>query len=177
MLAYGLVPAWLGAGFADYLCHRYSRIERTSGLRESVMHALQLVEVGVPMLAVLFLEVSGAVVLLMLVAVILHQATAAWDVRYANATRRVSPLEQHVHGVLEMSPIVAAVLVTILNGPRLASTGLDFSWHWRAPGLPPTYLVTVLAGVLLLGVVPYGEELWRTARHEKGRRRGASAAV
>src|ERR1700754_1847891 len=31
MLMYFLLPLWLAAGFADYLCHRATAIERTSG--------------------------------------------------------------------------------------------------------------------------------------------------
>ena len=166
-LMYGVVPAWLAAGFADYLCHRRSRIEATSGVRESLMHALQLVEVGLPMLAVLFLDVNATLLLLLVGAVVLHQATAAWDVRYANATRRVSPLEQHVHGVLEMAPIVAAATVAILNPDAvhtLLAQGPGVAPQWRDPPLPVGYVVTLLAAVVVLGIVPYGEELWRTAR-------------
>lgn len=166
-LMFGVVPAWLVAGFADYLCHRRARIESTSGLRESLMHALQLAEVGLPMLAVLFFEVTGAILLLLVVAVILHQATAAWDVRYANATRTVSPLEQHVHGVLEMAPIVATSLLAILHPAELRSLLTAqpvFAVAWRDPPLPPAYLAAVLTAVVALGIVPYAEELWRTAR-------------
>jgi hypothetical protein len=103
---YVIVPVWLLAGLADYVCHRASRIEHTSGIAESLLHLLQFAEVGVPLLAALFLEINAAVLLVMLVGLVLHQATAVWDVRYANATRRVAPTEQHVHGVLEMTPAI-----------------------------------------------------------------------
>ena len=35
MLMYFVMPLWLAAGFADYLCHRATHIERTSGWKES----------------------------------------------------------------------------------------------------------------------------------------------
>jgi hypothetical protein len=109
-LMYLVVPVWLLAGLADYFCHRASHIEHTSGVAESLLHLLQFGEVGVPLLAALFLEINAAVLLVMLVGLVLHQATAMWDVRYANATRRVTPIEQHVHGVLEMVPAMATAV-------------------------------------------------------------------
>ena len=34
ILLYGVLPLWVAAGFADYLCHRRTRIEATSGIVE-----------------------------------------------------------------------------------------------------------------------------------------------
>lgn len=42
---------WLVAGFADWLCHRASHIESTTGAKESLIHLLMFAEVGVPLLA------------------------------------------------------------------------------------------------------------------------------
>ena len=120
-LMYIVVPVWLLAGLADYFCHRASRIEHTSGVAETLLHLLQFVLVGVPLLAALFLEINAAVLLIMLVGLALHQAAAVWDVRYANTTRRVAPAEQHVHGVLEMAPAIATAAVMILNWPDFLS--------------------------------------------------------
>ena len=91
-----------------------------------------------------------------------------WDVRYANATRRVTPVEQHVHGVLEMTPAIAVAVIAILHwqhfltlfGIGEASFALDFK---REP-LPTWYLSAVVLVVAICGVLPYGEELLRTAR-------------
>ena len=33
-----IVPVWIGAGFLDYIWHRRTSIETTSGLEESLMH-------------------------------------------------------------------------------------------------------------------------------------------
>jgi hypothetical protein len=43
---YFVLPVWLAAGFADYLCHRAASIETTSGPKESLLHLLQLAEMG-----------------------------------------------------------------------------------------------------------------------------------
>jgi hypothetical protein len=47
LLMYFVLPVWLAAGFADYLCHRASHIERTSGWKESLLHLLQFSEMAV----------------------------------------------------------------------------------------------------------------------------------
>ncbi len=167
-LMYLVVPVWLLAGLADYFCHRATHIERTSGVAESLLHVLQFVEVGVPLLAVLFLEVNAAVLLATLIGLVLHQATAVWDVRYANTTRRVTPAEQHIHGVLEMAPVVATAVVVILNWPDfLGLFGVGdarFALEPKHDPLPGQYLAAVMAGVLSCGMLPYAEELLRTLR-------------
>ena len=48
MLMYFVLPLWLAAGFADYLCHRATHIEKTSGWRESVLHVVQFAEMPSP---------------------------------------------------------------------------------------------------------------------------------
>src|SRR4029453_16299073 len=105
MLMYFVLPLWLAAGFADYLCHRASHIEKTSGWRESILHLAQFAEMAVPVLAALFLEITSGVILVMIAFLILHEATAIWDVRYASRMREVSPTKQHTHTSLEMRPL------------------------------------------------------------------------
>jgi hypothetical protein len=36
-MLYFLLPLWIVPGFADYLCHRRTKIETTSGIRESII--------------------------------------------------------------------------------------------------------------------------------------------
>jgi hypothetical protein len=57
ILMYFILPVWLLAGFADWLCHRASHTETTTGPKESLIHLLMFAEVGVPLLAAMFLEV------------------------------------------------------------------------------------------------------------------------
>jgi hypothetical protein len=96
ILMYFVLPVWLAAGFADYLCHRASAIERTSGWKESLLHLLQLGEMAVPTLAAIFLEINALIILVMIICLIAHEATAIWDVHYAYSRREVTPTEQHV---------------------------------------------------------------------------------
>src|SRR5947209_6728647 len=59
VLMYVVLPMWLAAGFADYLCHRAAHIETTSGWKESLLHLLQFAEMAVPTLAAIFLEINA----------------------------------------------------------------------------------------------------------------------
>jgi hypothetical protein len=125
VLMYFVLPLWLAAGFADYLCHRASHIESTSGPKESLLHLLQLSEMAIPMLAAIFLEINALIIAVMIVCLLLHEATAIWDVSYAYRTREVRPIEQHIHSFLEMLPLMGLlVIVTLHWGQFLALFGL-----------------------------------------------------
>ena len=167
-LMYVVVPLWLAAGLGDYFCHRIARIELTSGFKESLLHLLQFGLVGVPLLAMLFLQVNAAVLLIMIIGVVLHQTTAMWDVRYANATRRVPPLEQHLHGVLEAAPAVATAIVAMLHWSEvrtLFGKGTpSFDLIAKHQPLPSWYLVAIIGAAIVMGAIPFGEELLRTWR-------------
>ena len=49
LILYGLLPLWGICGFIDWCCHRATRVERTSGLKESLIHSLIGVQLGIPM--------------------------------------------------------------------------------------------------------------------------------
>ena len=170
LLMYFVLPLWLAAGFADYLCHRASSIETTSGPKESLLHLLQFAEMAVPTLAAIFLEVNALVLLVMIVSLVLHQLTAMWDVRFAYHRREVTPIEQHIHSVLEMLPLTALLIVVALHWQQfLALFGAgaqpaDFTIRLKEPPLPWLYITVVLTLVLLFEVLPYAEELARTLR-------------
>ena len=56
----------------------------------------------------------------------MHSATAYWDQAYAEQRRRVTPIEQHVHSLLEVSPLMAALFLTALHWDQAqALTGID----------------------------------------------------
>jgi hypothetical protein len=173
ILMYFVLPVWLAAGFADYLCHRASAIESTSGWKESLLHLLQLGEMAVPTLAAIFLEINALIILVMVVCLIAHEATAIWDVHYAYSRREVRPTEQHVHSFLEMLPLMGLLIVITVHWPQfLALFGLgpdaaDFGLRLKDPPLPWLYVGVILSIVLLFEVLPYLEELVRGLRHRK----------
>jgi len=175
LMMYFVLPVWLAAGFADYLCHRAAHIERTSGWRESVLHLVQFAEMALPILAALFFEINTGIILLMIVCLILHQATAMWDVSFAASRREVKPIEQHVHSVLEMMPLTGLLIVIALHwqafialfGQAPASFGLAL----KPEPLPWLYVAVMMGLTLLFEVLPFLEELVRGLRYAGAARR------
>lgn len=170
ILIYFILPLWLIAGFADWVCHRKSHIESTSGPKESVLHFLQFGEIGVALLAALFLEINAGLIAFMILIFFIHEATALWDVTYAVGTREVTPIEQHIHSFLEMIPLIAIICVSALYwGQFKALFGMGdenarFDLTWKADPLPAAYIVTLMTAVMLMVVIPYVEELVRGLR-------------
>lgn len=171
LLLGGVMPLWLGAGLADWYLHRRTHIEQTAGPRESLIHHLMFAETGVPVLLGLFCEVNAGVLATVYAATGVHWGTAYWDQVYAEERRRVSPVEQHVHSALEMSPVMAAFLLTALHwdqaraliGRGQSRPRFALQLKRRDP-LSPTTRITLLAAVAAFGVLPYAEELWRCWR-------------
>lgn len=169
LLLGGVMPLWLGAGLADWYIHRRTRIEDTAGARESAIHSLMFAETGVPVLLSLFCEVNASVLLSAYGAAAVHGVTAYWDQVYAQPRRRVDPVEQHVHSLLEVSPVMAAFLLTALHWDQARALtgrgGADFGVRLkRRDPLSASARVWLLAAVTVFGILPYAEELWRCWR-------------
>jgi hypothetical protein len=172
---YFVVPIWLAAGFADWLCHRAADIEETTGAKESLIHLLMFTEVGIALLAAIFLEINAGIIALMIVAFLLHEATAHWDLRYASTAREITPIEQHVHNYLGAIPLFGLIAVISLHwGQFQALFGFGaeqprFELAWKANPLPLAYVVTLLGLIVLFELLPYLEELVRGLRMNRGR--------
>jgi hypothetical protein len=170
VLMYFVLPLWLIAGFADWLCHRASNIATTAGPKESLIHLLMLVEMAVPVTAAMTFQVNALIILLMIVCWAAHEVTAVCDVIYASDKREISPIEQWVHSYLGVLPLLSLTLVVVLNWQQfLALFGLGteaprFELVWREPPLPWGYVLSVIAAVMLLEVIPYVEEFIRGLR-------------
>lgn len=76
ILMYFIVPIWYLAGVADWMCHRATNIQTTSGPKESLIHLLMFAEVGLPLLAAIFLDVNALIIAFMIAMFLLHEATA-----------------------------------------------------------------------------------------------------
>lgn len=180
LLLYLILPLWILAGTADWMCHRREHIECNAGVKESVLHLLMFVEIAVPLLACLLLEINALVFALMLACLVLHEATSLWDVSYASSRRRIPPLEQHVHSFLELLPLAAGLLVAVLHWPQaLALFGAGpepARWNlaWKDPPMPTVYLVAVISCGALLAGLPFVEELWRGLRARQARAKPAA---
>jgi hypothetical protein len=169
LLLWFLLPLWFLAGVADYLLHRRTQIEDTSGLGESRLHILQAIEIGIPLLAGLFLEINSGVLALMILFVAAHTATALWDTSYSNPRRYISPFEQHVHSHLEYIPIVAVALVVVLHWDAFlglfgaGTSRASFDIKLKSNPVPLPYLLAVLVPVFVQSLL-LTEETLRSAR-------------
>jgi hypothetical protein len=164
-----VLPIWIGAGLADWWCHRRTDIEHTSGPTESAIHAAMMLEGGLPAMLGLFCEVNAGVLALTYGTLAVHELTAIWDVAYADGRREVTPTEQHVHGFLERVPLMATVMLTVLHWDQaqsLFSRQGDPDWRIRTKfrRLSVRYRAGVLGAVGALIALPYGEELVRCLR-------------
>jgi hypothetical protein len=185
-IMYGVLPAWFIPGLLDWNQHRRTRIERTSGTRESLIHLL-MTEVGVPLTLCLLCEINPLVLTTIFAAVAAHEATALWDVSTAEQSgRRVTTWEQHVHSFLESMPIMAASALCCLRWRQvrelLGGVRNRDAWRlrWKQERLPTGYLAAIGAGVVGAIVVPYGEELLRcvtTNDREIGPRSNTSSST
>ncbi len=167
LLLYFIMPLWLAAGVADWLCHRASRIERTTGAKETLMHLLMFAELGLPLAAAIFLQVNAAIFALMIAAFFVHEATVLWDLRYAVTAREVTPLEQQVHSFMEMIPLMAILLLAVRHWDQfLALFGIgdaapDWSLRLKPDPLPAGYVAILFCALVLFELLPYLEELYR----------------
>lgn len=174
LLFYVIFPLWVLAGLADWWCHRRSHIETSSGLKESLIHSLMLIEIAVPVLLGLFFEITPAILLFMVACLILHEITTLWDVSLATKQRYISPLEQHIHSFLELLPFCALLIVCALHWEAVQSLPHPSSYpikglQLKASPIPFSYLLPLLTAITVLLVLPFGEELVRThkARYKK----------
>src|SRR5258708_11679935 len=108
LTTYFVIPIWIGAGFLDYIWHRRTSIETTSGLKESLMHTIMMVEAGPSVLAGLFLEINAGVLAGMIALSVLPEATVLWDLTYTAPPRVIPPREQGTHTFLWAPPFLGS---------------------------------------------------------------------
>lgn len=170
LLMYVLIPLWIVAGLADWLCHRSAGIAHNAGPHESLIHLLMFAQVGAGLLIALLCEVNALVLVLLMLIFLLHEATALWDVSYAVTQRVVTPLEQHVHSFLEMIPLMAIGLLAVGHWDQFSALfgagpdTADFALRLKDPHVSGKYMGAVVAAALLFGLLPYALELWRGLR-------------
>jgi hypothetical protein len=143
--------------------YRRTRIEHTSGTKESAVHALMMTEAGVPVLIGLLARVNPLVLTTMGGAALAHGATALYDVSVAVGEREVRPIEQHIHSFLEVLPLTALSFTACLHADQVRRT-----LQPGPPGLAPAAQGTSAAGRVPRGArrgrLPYAEELRRCLR-------------
>ncbi|MCG6658461.1 diguanylate cyclase [Halomonas campisalis] len=175
-LLYLFLPLWGIAGFADWCCHRATRIETTSGLKESLMHSLMGLQVGIPILLCLLFRINVLVLLICLLAWVLHELVAHWDVHYTAPRRRIGIWEMHAHSYLASLPLYMLAMILILNWPVVLDlVRLEWAGQLRLERLAEPhggerYLPLYLTFMAVLCVFPYLEENLRCLRHSLSER-------
>jgi hypothetical protein len=115
MILYGLLPLWGIAGFIDWLCHRKTHVESTSGLKESLIHSLMGLQLGIPILLCLVFQVNVLIYLVCALMWIFHELVAHWNVHYASPLRKISIWEVHVHNYMATVPLYLLMLISVIN--------------------------------------------------------------
>jgi hypothetical protein len=174
LIGYVLFPIWLLCGVLDYWLHQRTNIAATAGPRESRLHLAQTLQVGLPVLIVLFFELNLLALALLVAAAFAHTVTSYWDIRYASQRRTILPLEQVVHAFMLTLPIFVPALLLVMRwqvveaptGPPGAGTGA-WALRWRDPPWDMDVIVTVLVASFVFGMLPALAEYWQVTRADK----------
>jgi hypothetical protein len=161
---------WLLAGWLDFACHRRTDLPHTSGLGESVFHLVQMGLIGALIVSWMLSRPSLGLCLLMALLVVMHTIAGYLDTRRAWQRRPITPVEQHVHSVLDAAPWMALVILFYQDGANAMAQGWD--WGWRSPALGASVWIAVLGPAVLLCGVPLARELamaWRAAGERSAR--------
>ncbi len=173
-LLWGLYPAWLLAGAGDYLCHRASDIEHTSGTKESWLHLLQFLSLLIAFAIAVLMTLNAIVFAIAVALVVVHTVLAHVDVSYTDGRRYISPIEQLVHGFMDVLPPVAIALIGVMHWPEIAAAPSAPILSLRPPDIGRVLFVGSFA---VLSGVPILEELARTCRHRNDGRAQAGLAT
>ena len=171
LILYGLLPLWGITGFIDWCCHRATRVESTSGVKESLIHSLMGVQLAVPILLCLLFEINSLILLICVFMWLLHEVVAHWDVHYASPLRRISIWEVHVHNYMATVPLYLLMLIVVINWDvAIKTVSLQWSGEFTfnrlaTPHGNDTYLPRYLAFMAVFCVFPYLEENIRCIRY------------
>ncbi|MDQ6929186.1 MAG: diguanylate cyclase [Candidatus Eremiobacteraeota bacterium] len=172
-LTYVVMPLWIVPGFGDYLFHRKTKIEKTSGTHESLIHGLMMTSIGVPALMGLLCEVNALAIATFLGAFVVHEALVIWDADYANGRRYISPGEQHCHSFLEVLPFTSLSFMLCVHWDQaLALAGIGpepprFNVEPKKEPIPPAFVGGLLLAIGLFIALPYAEEFVRCYRSDR----------
>lgn len=173
MILYGLLPLWGIAGFIDWACHRATHVERTSGLKESLIHSLMGLQLGIPILLCLIFQVNVLIFIVCALMWVLHEFVAHWDVHYASPLRRISIWEVHVHNYMATVPLYLFMLIVVINWD-VAVKAVTFQWSGQftlnrliSPPGSAAYLPEYMVFMTVLCVFPYLEENIRCLRYAR----------
>ena len=177
LILYVILPLWGVTAFVDWCCHRVSKIEHTTGVRESIIHSIMGIQVGIPIVLGIVFRINVLVFLLCLAAWLAHEFVAHWDIATATDVRRISLWEVHAHSYLATIPFYLIALIAVLNPETVLKTlTLDWAGEMKLIALEQpiggnNYLKVYLGLMMVICVVPYTEELIRCLVAQRKRER------
>jgi hypothetical protein len=163
-LIWVLYPLWLLGGAVDYLSHRRSDIQHTSGIHESWLHVAQFATMALAFASAVLLEVTLAVIIAMIILVLAHTLLSFIDVSYTLGRRHISSTEQHAHGLMNVVPLVAVGLLAILNWQTMLAPATGSVVRLKDEPLAAIHIVALLGSFSVLAGGPVIEEWLRTYR-------------
>ncbi len=173
-LLYLMLPAWFAPSVLDYIMHRRTKIEETSGTPEALLHCLMMAEIGVPTVMALLLEVNPLVLTVMSGAMLAHEATILWDIQLAvDSGREIPPNEQHIHSFLEVMPVMALSFMAILHWEQVqaifgrGSKKPQWRLQWKQRRFSKGYMAGIIAATFGFIVLPYADEVIRCLKTKR----------
>ncbi|MCJ7555321.1 MAG: diguanylate cyclase [Gammaproteobacteria bacterium] len=170
LILFGLLPLWGITGFIDWCCHRTTRIETTSGLKESLIHSAMGIQLGIPIVLCIVFYVNVTILLICMAAWLLHEFIAHWDVHYSAPKRHISIWEVHVHNYMATIPLYLLMLIVVVNWEMFVNS-ITFNWAGNMgfhlienPHGSPIYLKAYLTFMAITCGLPYIEENIRCLR-------------
>ena len=143
---FGLYLVWLTAGAIDFYLHKKSNLRMTSGVRESALHGAQLGCVGLGVVAWLSFASTWFVVATLLLLAVVHAVMAYFDTSTADGVRRITPVEQHIHSVLDACPWIFTAGLALF-----VESGWQLEWQPR----PANIWIALMGPAALLVVLPW----------------------
>ena len=169
-LLFMLLPIWGIAGLADWFCHRATKIEHTSGVKETLMHSVMGIQIAIPLVLCLLYTVNVLILIICFMTWFLHEVVAHADVKYASPRREISIWEMHAHNYLATLPMYMLITIVIINWPQFINL-ISLNWQGNMALIPVEtphggsgYLFSYLIFMSVVCVFPYIEENIRCIR-------------
>ena len=167
LILYVMLPLWGLSGFVDWLCHRATKIQHTSGYKESLLHMCMGIQVGIPIVLSMIFQMNVLVMLLCFLAWASHEVVAHYDVHYTAPRREISIWEVHAHNYLATVPFYMVALVVVRNFDVFLDLitlnwggGIQLLWRTEPVG-GSGYLGGYLIFMSIFCYFPYIEEFLR----------------
>jgi hypothetical protein len=123
------------------------------------------------LIAVAFLEINAAVLLLVSAAFVAHEITTWVELRYTVPLREVRPIEQMIHSFMELLPLAMLMLLAAMRWGEVSALfeggTPDLDLRPKSDPWPAPYLLGAGLAVLLFNILPMAEESLRCARADR----------